>query len=119
MPVDEFEIEHTSSPEPEIVVDIPVLGEEAYESLCQKLSKSMHQYWYQNKVAEGWRYGQEFSVELQTHPMLLPWDSLPKEYQKINYELPKIVMDAFRDEGFVLVSEKKLNKLANKFNRIK
>jgi hypothetical protein len=79
----------------------------------------MHQHWYQTKAAEGWRYGPEFSIEAQMHPMLLPWDSLPEGYRKINRELPKIVMDALRDEGFVVISEKELNKLTKAYNRLK
>lgn len=37
----------------------------------------MHRAWCEQKVADGWRYGEVKDAERKTHPCLVPYDHLP------------------------------------------
>jgi hypothetical protein len=40
-----------------------------------------HTYWLNEKIKDGWRYGLNYSLEEKTHPLMLPWEQLPKKYK--------------------------------------
>lgn len=40
-----------------------------------------HTRWAQSLAEHGWSYGIAYSKENKTHPMLLPWEQLPKSYK--------------------------------------
>ena len=40
-----------------------------------------HEWWAEQKVADGWTYGPEKIPELKQHPCLVPFDQLPQEQQ--------------------------------------
>ena len=41
-----------------------------------------HEVWMQNKIADGWVYGDVKDVDKKTHPCLVPFDKLPLLQQK-------------------------------------
>jgi len=82
-----------------------------YERLCEKLSKAMHQRWYEDKVDSGWRYAVDLNESDKTSPLLRPWDDLPEAYRDIDYTLPETLMNVFEEEGMVLVDKVELDKL--------
>lgn len=101
----------TVMPEEDVEYSSLELSEDAYERLCQKLAKTQHQRWYEEKVDQGWRYGLKESKKDKTHPMLRPWQELPDDYKTIDRELPQIFMNVMAEEGWVVVNEDELNKL--------
>lgn len=44
-----------------------------------------HESWMNQKVSEGWVYGQEKQSDLKQHPCLVPFDELPREQQAKDY----------------------------------
>ena len=55
------------------------------DELVEMIAKNVHEVWAQNRMNEGWVYGNERSDTLRTHPCLIPYDELPeieKEYDR-------------------------------------
>ena len=55
------------------------------DELVEKIAENVHEVWAQNRLDEGWVYGEERSDTLKTHPCLIPYDELPeieKEYDR-------------------------------------
>ena len=46
--------------------------------LIEQMSKNVHEVWAQNRLDQGWTYGEERSDALKTHPCLVPYDELPE-----------------------------------------
>jgi hypothetical protein len=43
--------------------------------------EAMHENWVKEKLADGWKYGEEKSIHNKTHPCIVPYDELPEEQQ--------------------------------------
>ena len=55
------------------------------DELVEKIAENVHEVWAQNRLDEGWVYGEERNDALKTHPCLVPYDELPeieKEYDR-------------------------------------
>lgn len=55
------------------------------DELVEKIAKNVHEVWAQNRISEGWQYGEERSDALKQHPCLVPYEDLPeieKEYDR-------------------------------------
>ena len=50
-----------------------------------------HESWMEEKVAEGWVYGEVKDPEVKTHPCLVPFDELPVEQQAKDFIFRAIV----------------------------
>ena len=48
------------------------------------MAKNVHEVWAQNRINEGWKYGDKRNDELKQHPCLVPYEELP-EVEK-NYD---------------------------------
>lgn len=57
--------------------------------------ESLHEAWVEQKVAEGWVYGETKDPEQKTHPSLVPYDELPGE-QKAKDHVFLAVVNAMR-----------------------
>lgn len=60
------------------------LSEEIKE-LGEKLARNTHEVWSQNRIKEGWKYGEKRDDVKKTHPCLVPYEELPeteKEYDR-------------------------------------
>ncbi len=54
-------------------------------SLVEAMAKNVHEVWAQNRINEGWKYGDERNDELKQHPCLVPYENLPeveKDYDR-------------------------------------
>ena len=59
---------------------------EELEILVEQMSKNVHDVWAENRIKQGWKYGEQRNDELKTHPCLVPYENLPdeeKEYDRI------------------------------------
>ena len=60
------------------------LSDELLE-LTELLAKNTHDIWAQQRIAEGWLYGEMRNDVLKLHPCLVPYEVLPdseKEYDR-------------------------------------
>lgn len=87
------------------------VSEDTYRNLCETLAKFQHNKWYKERTAQGWTYGTKLSHKNKTHPMLRPWEQLPDDYRKIDYELPKVFMKLLNEMGFVVLDKSVLKDL--------
>lgn len=47
--------------------------------ILEILAENTHDHWAQSKLREGWKYGEELSMEFKTHPDLVPYQQLSEE----------------------------------------
>ena len=53
--------------------------------LCEELSKNTHEVWSENRIKDGWVYGEKRDDARKHHPCLVPYEELPeseKEYDR-------------------------------------
>ncbi len=70
-------------PEPVDTSDVKLPVE--LDELVEKIAKNVHDVWAQNRLDEGWVYGEQRNDTLKTHPCLIPYEELPeveKEYDR-------------------------------------
>lgn len=64
--------------------------------LSEKIAENVHEVWAENRMAEGWRYGEKKDEEKKITPFLIPYADLPdseKEYdRKTAMETLRLVM---------------------------
>jgi hypothetical protein len=90
--------------------DAVVMEEDDYNSLCETLAKHQHQRWYDARANSGWSFGLRVNEQSKQHPLMRPWEELPEQYRKVDYELPHLFMNMLADNGYVVVSRDELNK---------
>lgn len=47
--------------------------------LAESLAKNVHEVWAENRIAEGWTYGEERNDAKRQTPCLVPYEELPEE----------------------------------------
>lgn len=57
--------------------------------------EDQHAAWSEQKIADGWQYGEVKDAEAKTHPCLVPYSELPQE-QKVKDFLFRAVVEALR-----------------------
>ncbi len=71
------------TPNPKDLSDI-ILPEELTR-LSETIAKNVHEVWAQNRIAEGWTYGQKRNDVLKQTPCLVAYEDLPeieKDYDR-------------------------------------
>lgn len=48
-------------------------------SLSEALARNTHEVWSENRIKDGWKYGERRDDEARLHPCLVPYDELPEE----------------------------------------
>lgn len=94
--------------------DAVVMDEEHYNNLCETLAKHQHQRWYDARAKSGWSFGLMVNEQSKQHPLMRPWDQLPEQYRKVDYELPHLFMNMLVEQGYVVVFRDELNKWLTK-----
>lgn len=46
-------------------------------ALTDKIAENVHDVWAQNRIEQGWKYGENRNDELKTTPCLVPYSELP------------------------------------------
>ena len=53
--------------------------------LCEKLSENTHEVWSENRIKDGWTYGEKRDDVKKHHPCLIPYEELSeteKDYDR-------------------------------------
>lgn len=59
---------------------------EELNGLVEQMAKNVHDVWAQNRMEQGWTYGEERSDALKHHPCLIPYEELPEEEKMYDRE---------------------------------
>jgi hypothetical protein len=110
----DFSIETSSEILGEIVPSVAPIPETQIDEFSEQIAKKMHNKWWNEKTKEGWRYGIKFDQRNKTNPMMKSWDDLPKEYRKIDPDLPQMFLDWLDDAGYVVLRQADFDKLAKR-----
>ena len=46
------------------------------------VAKNVHEVWAQNRIADGWRYGERLDEDKRTHPCLVAYEDLPESEKR-------------------------------------
>lgn len=66
--------------------------------LSDPISRSheeLHNLWWELKIKDGWQYASEYSIELKTHPCMIPYNELP-EIELIKDAIWGALIEVFR-----------------------
>jgi hypothetical protein len=61
-------------------------------ALAGPSAAQMHEAWMNDKIADGWVYGEVKDAEKKTHPCLVPYLKLPPEQRMKDYMFREIVL---------------------------
>ena len=65
------------TPQPMDTSDI--LLPEELNPLLEAMAKNVHEVWAQERMKQGWTYGEKRDDTLKRHPCLIPYEDLPEE----------------------------------------
>ena len=82
------------NPQPIDISDIQL--PEELNLLLEAIAKNVHEIWAQERISQGWTYGEKRDDVLKHHPCLVPYEDLPeeeKEYDRnTSVETLKLIM---------------------------
>ena len=65
------------TPKPIDTTDIQL--PEELNSLLEAMAKNVHEIWAQERINQGWTYGEKHNDVLKQHPCLIAYEDLPEE----------------------------------------
>lgn len=83
-PDGDFEISY--SQEPMIDVKHQEVQENIVKAIALEATKRNHTTWLNQKITEGWRFGQLYNSKQKVSPVLRDWENLSETYRKIEYQ---------------------------------
>ena len=72
------------------------------DELLEKLAEQVHITWMNQRVKDGWTYGQTRNDEKKQTPCIVPYKDLPeieKEYDRIT---ARTVINTLQNEGYII-----------------
>ena len=57
---------------------------DSLNSLVEQLAEHNHDIWAQERINQGWSYGEERNDSLKHHPDLIPYDELPESEKEFD-----------------------------------
>ena len=82
-----------------------VLSDEILE-LSEALAKNTHEVWSQNRINDGWSYGEKRDDALRHHPCLIPYEELSEEEKAYDRATSIETLKLIMKLGFKIVREK-------------
>lgn len=52
--------------------------------LLEAMAKNVHEIWAQERISQGWSYGDKRDDENKLHPCLVPYEELPEEEKEFD-----------------------------------
>ena len=90
---------------------------DVFERFAEKLAERMHNEWYKEREAAGWRYGPQRLEEEKTHPLMRPWNQIIEDERQIDYSLPEFFIDLLEEFGYAVISHEQLNDLVEQVSK--
>lgn len=95
--------DNTYKPQPLDISDV-VLSEEL-KNLTELLAKNVHDIWAENRIAQGWTYGEKRDDEKKQHPCLVPYEDLPEEEKLYDRETAMKTIKMIKKMGFQIIEQ--------------
>ncbi|MBQ6753982.1 MAG: Ryanodine receptor Ryr [Bacteroidales bacterium] len=95
--------DNTYKPQPLDISDV-VLSEEL-KNLTELLAKNVHDIWAENRIAQGWTYGEKRDDEKKQHPCLVPYEDLPEEEKLYDRETAMKTIKMIKKLGFQIIEQ--------------
>lgn len=89
------------TPQPVDTTDVKLPAE--LELLVEQMSKNVHEVWAENRISQGWTYGEKRNDELKTHPSLIPYEDLPEEEKEYDRNTSIGTLKLIMKLGFKIV----------------
>lgn len=71
--------------------------------LLEKVAEAIHDRWMENKISQGYVWGQEVDQTLKTHPCLIPYHKLSEEQKKLDRDSALTTIEALHLAGYDVV----------------
>ena len=84
-----------------------VLDKEIME-LSEALALNTHEVWSENRIKDGWTYGESRDDKLRTHPCLIPYDELPEEEKEYDRHTSMETLKLIIKLGYKIVKDDKI-----------
>jgi ryanodine receptor 2 len=81
------------------------VSDDDYSMIAEKFAQKVHEDWLDERVKNGWRYGEERSDESKTHPLVKSWHELSAQEKTIKPEMVREFIDILRSNGFKITKK--------------
>lgn len=95
--------DNTYKPQPLDISDV-VLSEEL-KNLTELLAKNVHDIWAENRIEQGWTYGEKRDDDKKQHPCLVPYEELPEEEKLYDRETAMKTIKMIKKLGFQIIEQ--------------
>lgn len=75
---------------------------EQLEDLLESLAQNTHEVWAEQRLRDGWNYGEERNDSKRLHPCLVPYEELPEEEKEYDRNTAREVLKAIMANGFTI-----------------
>ena len=70
------------------------------KELIEEMAKNVHEVWAQNRINQGWSFGEVRNDELKQHPCLIPYEDLSEEEKLYDRETSTETLKLILKLGF-------------------
>lgn len=78
------------------------------QQLVEMLARNTHEVWSQQRLADGWLWGEDRDDKRKLHPCLVPYEELPESEKAYDRKIVAQAIEALISLGFrILPPEKK------------
>jgi RyR domain len=102
----EIDFEIDWSQQPETFGRAVELREDTLKAVALEASKRAHNRWVNEKINEGWRYGQKNSSANKVSPMCVAWENLSETYRRNEYKRMLGLLEVLNEMGMVISKQK-------------
>lgn len=75
------------------------------DGLIEEIAKNVHETWAQERIYQGWRYGEIRDDKEKCHPCLVPYEDLPEEEKTFDRQTSLATLKLVLKLGFQINEE--------------
>ncbi|MBR1463685.1 MAG: Ryanodine receptor Ryr [Prevotella sp.] len=76
---------------------------ESLKPLLEMMAKNVHELWAEERLRQGWSYGEKRNDELKQHPCLVAYEELPEEEKVYDRRSSEETLKVILKSGFKIV----------------
>jgi ryanodine receptor 2 len=74
--------------------------------LLEAMAKNVHEIWAQERINQGWSYGEKRDDAKKLHPCLIPYEQLPEEEKVYDRNTSVETLKLILKSGFIIIPTK-------------